>query len=422
MNLNDFNKVFSDIFSVKQLLLIKNIDTDKVIRELLTYNINSYLGCGTQAITFLGNDNYVYKCCYKDDSTIFNNNVSLLTMNNTMNDILLTMKNTCVSVLYPESILYENENWLIYKQKKCRKLEYLSYSILYKILTDLYNMYNNGYMFPDIYYINYGIINNTYKEEEKGEDKTEENKKEDSKIKIYDFHNFEKLNKSSKTGFLTLNVYLNIVITFNVKPNIRRIITEDVIKDNFGKSRLKDIYYNLIYEVYKNESYRTIKSYINKCLEDLEFNILKINKNIDIYNFRYKLNEIENKTYNKIKYIIGDTLIFLSTSETYFNTIIYLDDPLKYNIIIDNSNHTFFINNYKIELIKNLLILNHDDIIKPQLCISNTFNDKKFKYNLVLCDSKYYNSIKNNITCNIIWNLEKYNIMYTKILLIINNI
>lgn len=342
----------------KEHLIMKNINTDEIINILKNLNIKSLLGIGAQTICFDSDEDYVYKCCYKEEGTLINDNFSIDNIKN------------IDYVLLPENII-NCKSWIIYKQRKCTPLDYCSLVSLNKILFDLKDMYSNDKIFPDLYFKNYGTIDNN----------TERN------FYIYDFHNIDKYKNCSY--FLCLNVYLNVMNTFKIHLKKRRIFTEDVIEDNFGKDKIHKVFYNLIKNIYNKEN---ILNDLDNCLamltNEINNTFQKISLTDNLINKVCNLHYINNYKEHDFDLIIKHLYEKFKFKYIYMT----ISNNLTLNYLLFNNKNITFITNNKI-LIEN----NHHNNVLSNRHISNLkdkilfISDQKgdYKFNLITKTNDY---------------------------------
>ena len=451
-------------------LIIKNEDTDSIQSIYNGIYKLIYIGNGTQVISFADhNYEYVYKFCYKDSSTIFNNKIKystyetiLIDINNDLEKINMIndeikgeinmikkeikeeikgemkeeikgeMKEEIkdnskgfINLLLAEEILLNNNKWIIYKQRYCKQLKYCSYTILYYILELLKISIKHGYFFSDIYFKNFGysIVNNKFY------------------ISLYDYHNIDKIDDNSKTGFLILNIYLNICSAMNIKMNIINN-TETLIKYSYGKDIIDDIYVNFLKKLHKGFKYITIDDFIeiqnylkDRCKKSINFykyidnSLFKnINNIFEFQNENYfknsKLFELCNIIKSIISYIkpisikIQNDLIINIKNTNEHDNICICNPLIIYYIIYNNIHKEFILDNilYKEYSILSLPNINICTYMYPQLHICN-IPDNNYYWNLVIdnkehSDSSYDKSefrktFKMSIADNIIYLLCK---------------
>jgi hypothetical protein len=259
-----------------------DIHIDNKIQDILNgLKIKSLLNYGTQTIVFLSEcEKYVYKCCYKEDGTI---------INNLFNDNINLIKSFNANIMLPESILYENENWIIYKQKYCKPLTFINENILLFILDFHLTIQNSGYKFSDIFYKNFGIYNGS--------------------IYLYDFHNLDLFNNSNN-NFIVLNMYLNIFKFYNLTNNSStRISSVSVVESDFGKSIFNSVFHKYLKDIY-DKKYENLSINIDNIKKYLN---IPINYNANKFNYNFSTDD-DIELYS----IIKRTIDFVDPSIIYF--------------------------------------------------------------------------------------------------------
>lgn len=119
----------------------------KYIEFILSSEKYEFMNYGGNCIVF-NNDNYVLKIC-RQNKNIY---TKFLLYDEILGDI--------IPVVPTEKIYYADEKYIVYTQKKCDIIDTLSIADIIDIIEIYINMIKNKIIFRDIYFRNFGKINN----------------------------------------------------------------------------------------------------------------------------------------------------------------------------------------------------------------------------------------------------------------------
>lgn len=253
-DLKDINSVIKHINTKngKELFDLKHI-SDDIRNLLLSMGKLNYVGHGVMSVCFARNATEVVKLCYKKKKEgsitisreIFTAGVKKLLDND-------------MGILAPISVVYENDNWLIYTQPLCKVVSAtdISPKLCCEILDLVEIMLKTNIRLSDIYYRNFGIYQN--------------------RLRLFDFHEIDDFSTSS--NFLITNLYslftaLGKVLGWPV-ADINSTTTAYVISDKFGEGRFPEMFVKLLEMMY-NRDYVEAKKQIENAKNLLKRQIPK---------------------------------------------------------------------------------------------------------------------------------------------------
>lgn len=219
----------------KMLFDISNISgMSKLLKSF--HNIE-YVGHGVQSICFKDISGNVIKCCVKRKSSIISTRKILVDTTNKLLDLHMP-------ILPIISVLYEDNNWMVYNQPMCKIIERVDMKFCLCVIRFVQQMIKTNIRFSDIYYKNFGVYQN--------------------KILLFDYHDIEDFSGSS--NFLITNLY-SLFTLLGQSIGWRVVSTsinhwDEITNDNFGKSRFPMPLYELLVSLHNRDM-----SQINTALE-----------------------------------------------------------------------------------------------------------------------------------------------------------
>lgn len=256
-------------------------DWSSQIDNLISLSVNRYISSGTHVVCFANDPaGLVVKCCYKSPETILDK----------FTEFVEKMKLAHFPILPPITIIDDpTQKWLIYTQQMCSPLSELQITPVtaWQVLDFVANMISNGLKISDIYYRNFGILNN--------------------QLYFFDYHNIDSFAHTSH-GFLIKNLYcLFTRLGINYNPNgkwqncldIKDIKSSQLIlpNENFGKNRFPRCFYRLLISLNEQKSTESI-NYLKQCQDYLANLIASQYAFVNVCGEQIKKDEITNITAN----------------------------------------------------------------------------------------------------------------------------
>jgi hypothetical protein len=248
-------------------------DISIFINTFINNKYIEYLGCGGTCIYVFKYEDKVYKICLKN---IVNKNDCI--EHNTILGSIANFKNHIkklidinIKIVKPTDYLYENNSFLLYSQPYCEAIENkITNYVLLNILVNIKNMIIGKYFIPDIYYNNFGFIEN--------------------EIFIYDYHNISEYNSDDQYYISQLATLFSLNKYETLYKNNGSIIDIDILQnDNFGKNYLDDTHVQLLKNLFIKNFDKSIE------LFDIIIETLKDASIQKITNYQYLEINRENK-------------------------------------------------------------------------------------------------------------------------------
>ena len=175
-----------------------------ILNFLASLKITSYYKKGTQVICFIKNNNIIK--CYNINKSVIPGQY--------MDDILKQTEKIN-KYLLKSTFLFKHKEWCIYEQLKCEQFQSKNVILPFFIflLKFIQDMYDNNIKIADIFYKNFGILNDKYY--------------------LFDYHNIETF--SYNNNFIIENINKNFnILKENVKLDDIIINTYNTFIKNFN--------------------------------------------------------------------------------------------------------------------------------------------------------------------------------------------
>uniref|UniRef100_A0A6C0BLT5 Uncharacterized protein n=1 Tax=viral metagenome TaxID=1070528 RepID=A0A6C0BLT5_9ZZZZ len=290
----DFRKVIEQIRQKDPKSLFNLSQIRGVEETLQSLPSLEYLGHGIQSICFQSGEGFVVKCCMKRKNSILLSKKILLS---TTQDLI----QRGFPILPAQSVLYENNTWMVYTQPMCRVMERVTLKFCLRVLLFLQQMIETDLRFSDIYYKNFGTYQN--------------------KFVLFDYHEMEHFDTAS--NFLITNLYslfklLGYRMGWNRHQTDGSVVShwDEIVSNNFGRSMLPMELAELLYSLHqrnigeikthlqiaqdylKNNLCRDVCSY-RRCLKINQQDLIELNYPNKLYQMLFQLidqREVEIKT------------------------------------------------------------------------------------------------------------------------------
>lgn len=361
-----------------------------------------YLGHGGMCICFFDKImKQVIKCCKR-------NKRSIVDVNEDFIQWIQTFQKHNLCILYPQQVLYTDNNWIVYSQPLCGQINsnQLSYKVFGDILKFVKQMLQANLQFTDLYFRNFGYI-------------------APHKLVLFDFHEVEVINITESDGkftfneFLLNNLYSTLVLVtkqLSIHSSLRlgphlHYKTDSKDKNVIGQYNFPDVFITLFdklsnHTCYMNEIQTLLNESIDFCVKQNDCLQLKLIK---------QLNSQNSQNSQELKFFICENLNLNLNLNSGHKILIYDNIPLAMEINelypclkIDTSIPQNYINSsYHQQLLQyyNTKAWINSDILVLQLNVIQHIQPKFNCYDaIVITSSTILSLLSSGLTMSVILN------------------